>query len=155
MLRHAPSAAYRLLPSCFIAPCLPTLARAVPDGPQWVREIKHDGYRFIYGRDGDRLRVFSRWGEDCSRSVHRRGAAIAPARSATIDGEAVVCDARGVTDFDALRAAVSRRQGSRGVFLYAFDLIELEPAATCEGTHGRAAARRWHAFCAKPTAAFD
>ena len=34
-------------PPGFIDPCLPTLARAVPDGPLWVHEIKHDGYRFI------------------------------------------------------------------------------------------------------------
>jgi bifunctional non-homologous end joining protein LigD len=48
-----------------------------------------------------------------------------PIASATIDREAVVCDAKGVTDFDALRAALARRQASGGVFLYAFDLLEL------------------------------
>ena len=30
-------------PPGFIEPCLPTLGRAVPSGPQWVHEIKHDG----------------------------------------------------------------------------------------------------------------
>jgi ATP-dependent DNA ligase len=51
MLSRSPS------PSCptgFIAPCLPTLARTVPDGPRWAFEIKHDGFRFIARRDGDR-----------------------------------------------------------------------------------------------------
>jgi ATP-dependent DNA ligase len=35
-----------------------------------------------------------------------------PAASATIDGEAVVCDDRGVTDFDPVRAAIARRAGA-------------------------------------------
>jgi hypothetical protein len=47
-----------------IEPCLPTPARAPPDGPQWAYEIKHDGFRFIARRDGDR--VFSRHGKDWS-----------------------------------------------------------------------------------------
>jgi ATP-dependent DNA ligase len=45
-------------PAGFIEPCLPTLAREVPGGPMWVQEIKHDGYRFICRRDGERVRVF-------------------------------------------------------------------------------------------------
>ena len=93
-----------------------------------MHEVKHDGYRMICRRDGDRLRVFSRWGKDWTARVPFivEALRLLRARSATIDGEPVVCDARGVTDFDALRAAVSRRQGSRDVFLYAFDLIELD-----------------------------
>jgi bifunctional non-homologous end joining protein LigD len=55
-----------------------------------------------------------------------RGHARIAGREATIDGEAVVCDAQGVTDFDALRAALARRQGGRGVFLFAFDLLEVD-----------------------------
>jgi ATP dependent DNA ligase-like protein len=48
-----------------------------------------------------------------------------PVKSATIDGEGVVCDDWGVTDFERLRFALAGRGGSRTVFLYAFDLIEL------------------------------
>jgi hypothetical protein len=43
----------------FIAPCLPTNGHAVPTGLQWVYEIKHDRYRFICRRDGDRVRVLA------------------------------------------------------------------------------------------------
>jgi bifunctional non-homologous end joining protein LigD len=126
MLSH-PASPRRLLPSGFIAPCLPTLAREVPYGPQWAHEIKHDGYRFICRRDGDRVRVFSRWGTEWTDRVPVIVEAMRalPVSSATIDGEAVVCDPQGVTDFDALRSALSRRQGGKCVFLYAFDLIEL------------------------------
>jgi ATP-dependent DNA ligase len=47
MLSRAPSSAH---PAGFIEPCLPTLARTVPDGPRWAFEVKYDGYRFIAAR---------------------------------------------------------------------------------------------------------
>ena len=114
-------------PPGFIEPCLPTPADLVPSGPQWVHEIKHDGYRFICRRDGDRVRVFSRRGNDYSERVPKIAEALAALRvkSVTLDGEGVVCDPDDVTDFDFLRAALGR-QGSRRAFLYAFDLLELD-----------------------------
>jgi hypothetical protein len=36
----------------FIDPCIPTLAAKPPSGPDWVHEIKHDGYRLIVRLDG-------------------------------------------------------------------------------------------------------
>jgi hypothetical protein len=33
-----------LLPDGFIEPCLPTVSRTVPTGPEWAFEIKHDGF---------------------------------------------------------------------------------------------------------------
>jgi bifunctional non-homologous end joining protein LigD len=84
-------------PAGFIEPCLPTLARTVPDGSRWVFEVKHDGFRFIARRDGDRVRVFSRHGRDWSDRVPLIVEAMRalPVASATIDGEGVVVDARG------------------------------------------------------------
>jgi ATP-dependent DNA ligase len=67
----------RPAPSGFIEPCLPTLARTVPDGPRWAFEVRHDGFRFIARRDGDRVRVFSRHGKDWTDKVP----AIGPYRS--------------------------------------------------------------------------
>jgi hypothetical protein len=37
-------------PNGFIEPCIPTRAAKPPAGPDWVHEIKHDGYRLIVGR---------------------------------------------------------------------------------------------------------
>jgi hypothetical protein len=37
-------------------PCIPTLAAKPPFGPDWVHEIKHDGYRLIVRRDGAAVR---------------------------------------------------------------------------------------------------
>jgi ATP-dependent DNA ligase len=108
-----PSAARRLHPQGFIAPCLSTLARDVPDGPHWAHEIKHDGYRMICRREADRVRIVSRNALDWTDKVP---AIVETMRTlpanATIDGEAVVCDPQGVTDFDALRDALARRGGS-------------------------------------------
>jgi ATP-dependent DNA ligase len=53
-----------LHPFMFIEPCLPTISRTVPTGRQWAYEIKPDGFRFICWRADDRVRVFSRQGND-------------------------------------------------------------------------------------------
>jgi bifunctional non-homologous end joining protein LigD len=113
-------------PPGFIEPCLPTLGTAVPSGPKWAYEIKHDGFRFICRREGDRVRVFSRGGYDWTDRVPLIAQALAKLRvkSVTLDGEGVVCREDGVADFDRMRAAVGRL-GSRDAFLYAFDLLEI------------------------------
>ena len=138
-------------PAGFIEPCLPTLAHTVPDGPLWVHEIKFDGYRFICRRDGDLVRAFTRRGHDWTDRVPAIAEALAalPVTSATIDGEAVVCDSAGVSNFDGLRAALAHR-ASPEVFLYAFDLLELDGCGTI---HGTSAVRRWQASCARPATA--
>jgi bifunctional non-homologous end joining protein LigD len=101
-------------PAGFIEPCLPTLACEVPGGPLWVHEIKHDGFRFICRRDGDRVRVFSRHGREWTDRVPAIVEALSalPVGSVTIDGEGVVVEDRRVTDFERLRSALGRG-GSR------------------------------------------
>jgi ATP-dependent DNA ligase len=54
----------RALPTSFIAPCLPTKADTLPSGEMWLHEIKHDGFRVIARKDGDRVRLYSRPGND-------------------------------------------------------------------------------------------
>jgi len=44
--------------------CLPTRATAVPDGPDWVHEVKYDGYRLRLERDGKRVRLITRGGHN-------------------------------------------------------------------------------------------
>jgi hypothetical protein len=108
--RHLPP---RPPPQGFIIPCLATRADRVPTGPQWAHEIKHDGYRFIVRRDGDRVRIFSRRGLDWTDRVPSIVASVRAlrVRSAVIDGEAVVARDDGVTDFDALSSALASRDG--------------------------------------------
>jgi bifunctional non-homologous end joining protein LigD len=108
----------------FIAPCIPTRAHKVPAGPDWVHEIKHDGYRLQVRREGDKVRLFTRRGYDWSKrypAIARTAAALR-CTSFTLDGEAVVCGPDGVAIFDALH----RRGTVSEAMLYAFDLLELD-----------------------------
>jgi bifunctional non-homologous end joining protein LigD len=57
----------RTLPTGFIAPCLPIKADALPSGSLWLHEIKHDGFRIIARKDGERVRLYSRPGNDFTR----------------------------------------------------------------------------------------
>lgn len=99
----------------FIEPCLATLTRTPPDGDAWIHEIKYDGYRIqAHIQDGD-VRLYTRKGLDWSG----RFASIAKAlkksitTAAILDGEVVVEDENGVSDFgmlvDALRGGNSQR----------------------------------------------
>src|SRR5271154_3820260 len=45
-------------------PCLPRPAKEPPAGPGWIHEIKHDGFRIVAHRDGDRVRLVTRNGYD-------------------------------------------------------------------------------------------
>ena len=115
--------AARRRPQGFVDPCIPTLAAEPPVGVRWIHEIKHDGYRLIVCRRAGRVRVFTRRGYDWTeRYPLIREAMLALPQDATIDGEAVVCDAAGVANFDLLH---SRKHDGRA-FLYAFDLLELD-----------------------------
>src|SRR5262245_64900183 len=51
----------------FIAPCLPTKTDKLPSGSDWLHEIKHDGFRIIARKDGPRVRLYSRPGNDLTR----------------------------------------------------------------------------------------
>jgi bifunctional non-homologous end joining protein LigD len=111
------------LPAGFIAPCLPTKAETLPSGGPWLHEIKHDGFRIIARKDGRRFRLYSRRGNDFTHPFPLvvEGLASLRSRSCIIDGEAVACDGNGVASFDLIR----HHGHNDRVFLYAFDLIEL------------------------------
>jgi bifunctional non-homologous end joining protein LigD len=105
-------------------PCIPTRAYKVPAGPDWVHEIKHDGYRLQVRRAGDAVRLFTRRGYDWSGRYPAIAATAAKlrARSFALKGEALVCGRDGVAVFDALH-----RHGTVSeAMLYAFDLLELD-----------------------------
>ena len=121
MLWRGPVA--RRHPPAFIDPCIPTLATKPPVGPRWIHEIKHNGYRLIARRHGNRVRLFTRRGYDWAHRypLITEAMAVLP-QDATIDGEVVVCDSMAVADFELLHG----REHDRRAFLYAFDLLELD-----------------------------
>jgi bifunctional non-homologous end joining protein LigD len=108
----------------FVDPCIPSLAHNPPSGPDWVHEVKHDGYRLIVRRNGEAVRLFTRRGYDWTERYPAIAAAAAKlrAKSFTLDGEAVVAGADGVADFDTLH----RRGRVADAILQAFDLLEVD-----------------------------
>jgi ATP-dependent DNA ligase len=113
----------RTLPAGFIAPCLPSKTDKLPSGSQWLHEIKHDGFRVIARKDGTKVRFYSRPGNDLTYRFPLIVESLARlrSRSCIIDGEAVAFNDNGLASFDRIRY----RRHDATVFLYAFDLIEL------------------------------
>jgi ATP-dependent DNA ligase len=44
--------------------CEPVLAKTVPTGPDWIHEVKYDGYRGCIVRDGKAVKLLSKSGLD-------------------------------------------------------------------------------------------
>ena len=82
----------------FIEPCLPSPADQPPGGPNWLHEIKHDGYRLMARRDPVGIRLLTRNGHDWSPRYPLIVQAVnmLKVRSCLIDGEAVACDDNGM-----------------------------------------------------------
>src|SRR3954470_19681175 len=55
----------------FIEPCLPSPSKRVPIGAGWVYEIKHDGYRLMVRKSGERVRIYTRRGADWTKRFPR------------------------------------------------------------------------------------
>jgi len=107
----------------FIEPCQPTIGKRAPVGPDWVYELKHDGYRLMVRKAGVDVRIYSRNGADFTARFPRLVAAARKLRatSALLDGEGIVYDQHGMPSF----ALVHSKEYDREVSLIAFDLLEL------------------------------
>ena len=68
----------RQLPPDFMVPCQPTPADEVPEGDGWIYELKHDGFRILAFKDGEKVRLWSRDGRDWSASSFRSPRPCAP-----------------------------------------------------------------------------
>jgi len=91
----------------------------VPAGPDWIHEIKHDGYRLTIQREGKRVRLFTRNCHDWTDRYPLIAEAALRIRIASfvLDGEAVLLGVDGRSDFDALHS----RQHNDEVQFCAFD----------------------------------
>jgi bifunctional non-homologous end joining protein LigD len=112
------------MPQRTFEPCIPTRGTKVPTGPDWIHEIKHDGYRLIVQRQDKRVRLFTRNGHDWTDRYPLIVEAALKNRSSSfvIDGEAVLLGVDGVSDFDGLHS----RKYDGEVQLYAFDCLALD-----------------------------
>jgi bifunctional non-homologous end joining protein LigD len=111
-----------------VEPCLALLKPRPPKGPQWAFEVKWDGYRLAVHIEPTSVRILTRGGHDWTHRfpLIEAAARALPVTTAIVDGEAVVLDERGRSDFGLLQQSLGGRGGkkrsSTAVFM-AFDLL--------------------------------
>ena len=105
-------------------PCIPTKAAKVPDRPDWIHEIKHDGYRMIVERNGATVRLWTRNGHDWTKRFPWIVESALKNRQTrfVIDGEAIVRGVDGYSDFNALHSG----KHNAAVEMIAFDILALD-----------------------------
>lgn len=110
----------------FTPPQLATLTTTMPKSPDWVHELKFDGYRMIAHINAGEVKIFSRNGKDWTAAFQSIADILAelPVKNAIIDGELVVVNAQGKSDFSELKDALSEGKTNRFQY-YVFDLLHL------------------------------
>ncbi|TCB60123.1 ATP-dependent DNA ligase [Rhizobium leguminosarum bv. viciae] len=117
-----------------VEPALALLKQKPPAGDQWRWEVKWDGYRLAVHVEPSGVRILTRGGYDWAGrfpGIEAAARSLGPA-SMILDGEGVVLDEQGRSNFNALQnslGAVGRRSGNltaRNAIFYAFDLLYLD-----------------------------
>ena len=108
--------------SAFVVPSQPVLRKQPPSGPQWIHEVKFDGWRAQLHKAGDEVAIFTRKGNDYTARFPaiRDSLLMLQANSAIIDAEAVACGDDGKPDFKALM-----ENATGALCAWCFDLMEL------------------------------
>ena len=124
----------RALAASQLRPMLATQGKPFSD-PQWVFELKYDGYRLFAEKNDERTTLYSRAGNDLTGTFPEVAEIVAalPFSGFIIDAEVVVHDERGIPSFARLqkrgrltrRGDVERAAVALPASLYAFDLLYL------------------------------
>jgi len=107
-----------------LKPQLATLVDGVPQhAPDWLYEMKFDGYRLVARIEGEDVRLFTRNGHDWSAKLPHLVEALRalPAKWAWVDGEIVMLDREGIPNFQSLQNAFDNDR-TQDIVFYAFDL---------------------------------
>lgn len=111
-------------PPAFVPPTLCETREQPPLGEDWIYEIKYDGYRLQAACAGDAVRLYTREGHDWTPRFANVAEALRKlGLNALIDGEAVVFDGRGLSDFAML---VSALEQSKPTAFVAFDILKYD-----------------------------
>jgi bifunctional non-homologous end joining protein LigD len=115
------------LTSKYKSPQLATLVEEIPKGNEWVHEIKFDGYRILCFVSHGEVAIRTRNGHDWTDRFPTIANALAEldVDNAVFDGEAVVHDDKGRTDFQDLQAALGEGGDTSQIHAYLFDLLHL------------------------------
>ena len=107
---------------------LAKLENSIPDGKEWIFEVKYDGYRIIsYMEDGG-VKLITRNGNDFTsrfKSVAESLSVLASGRAMVLDGEMVITDESGKTDFQALQNYIKKPNGKNLTYVI-FDILALD-----------------------------
>jgi bifunctional non-homologous end joining protein LigD len=107
-----------------VEPQLATLVDKAPDGPEWLHEIKYDGYRLLARIEKGKARLITRNGLDWTAKFPALARAIAalPVTTAIVDGELVALAVDGTTNFADLQDRIATGRTDDLVF-FAFDVL--------------------------------
>src|SRR5580700_8616581 len=113
-------------PPTWIKPQLAALVKAAPEGPDWLHEIKFDGYRMHARLDVGRVQILTRRGNDWTQKYPTIAEAIThlPAKNAYLDGELCGVLPDGRTAFNLIQNASDSGRGS--LVFFVFDLLFLD-----------------------------
>lgn len=115
-------------PFSSLKPQLLTQVENPPEGKDWIYELKYDGYRTICFCQNGQTRLFSRNETDLSKKFESLVTALnelSHNRAFVADGEVVILDERGKSDFQALQNYPDKK--STGTLAYIiFDLLALD-----------------------------
>ena len=111
----------------FVPPQLSQPVEKPPLGPQWLHEIKLDGYRMAARIDNGRVQLLTRTGLDWTHKYPSAASALAHlnVQTAYLDGELCGVDAAGLPGFAQTQAATDGERGVHVVY-YAFDILHLD-----------------------------
>jgi bifunctional non-homologous end joining protein LigD len=107
----------------FREPMLALLVKEPPRGKEWVFEIKYDGYRALIAANKTDVNIYTRSGLDWTDKFPQIARAVSALQldQVLLDGEIVVIDKQGHSDFAALVAALESGKGAISYFV--FDLL--------------------------------
>ena len=113
---------------------LPTKRAKAFNDPDWVFELKHDGYRVLASKAGDKVRLLSRRGNPLEQWFPELTAELALLPDLVLDGELVLLDARGHSEFHKLRGRCAMRDARciqaaarvQPAAIFAFDILMLD-----------------------------
>ena len=110
----------------FVEPMAAKIVQELPEGDQWLYEVKWDGYRALLMKHGARVQIRSRNNKDLTSTYPTvaAGAARLKADSTIVDGEIVALDASGRPSFQALQHRTAKSGHTIG--FYAFDVLHLD-----------------------------
>ncbi|HEX8541762.1 MAG TPA: DNA ligase D [Pseudomonas sp.] len=115
-----------------LTPQLATLVDAPPDG-DWLYEVKFDGYRILTQILDGEVRLFSRNGNDWTERLPLQAKALAALGlgDSWLDGEMVLLNEQGLSDFQALQNAFELGR-SKDIVYYLFDVPFLGGQDLCD-----------------------